>query len=90
MTDRTTETEIKFRHPFFLNSLTKPMAAGTYRLTVTEELIEGLSFTAYRKTDARLEIPAIETPAGSRQYLQVTVGEIEMAHAQDVLEDPGQ
>jgi len=90
MTDRTIETEIKFSHPFFLNSLTKPLAAGTYRLTVTEELIEGLSFTAYRKTDARLEIPAVETPAGTRQYLQVTVGEIEKARALDVLEAPNQ
>ena len=86
MTERITETEIQFTHPFFLNALTRPLAAGTYRLTVVEELIEGLSFAAYRKIDARLEVPAVDIPTGKRQYLQVTAGEIETAHTKDMNE----
>ena len=44
MTERTIETEITFTHPFELSSFVKPFEAGTYRLIIDEEEIEGLSY----------------------------------------------
>ncbi|MDP9590598.1 UNVERIFIED_ORG: hypothetical protein J2W19_003162 [Shinella zoogloeoides] len=79
MAERTTESEIAFMHPFTLNALMGPQPAGTYRLVVDEELIEGLSFTAYKRVGTHLEIPAISIATGKRQFLQVTQSEIDHA-----------
>jgi hypothetical protein len=57
--------------------------AGTYRLVVDEELIEGLSFTAYRRVATHLEIPAISVAMARRQFLQVSSAEIDEALARD-------
>jgi len=83
MTERTTESEVTFSHPFILSSLFMPLDAGIYRLVVDEELIEGLSFPAYRRTGTHLEIPAIGAKMGSRQFLQVQPEEIEAALHKD-------
>ncbi|MGV1760393.1 hypothetical protein [Rhizobium sp. P44RR-XXIV] len=83
MMERTTETEITFAHPFVLSSLIVPLEAGTYRLIVDEEEIEGLSFSAFRRTSTQLEIPSIETSIGTRQRLRVSSQEIETALAKD-------
>jgi hypothetical protein len=77
MTTRTTESEITFSRPFVLSSLVMPLDPGTYRLVVDEELIEGLSFPAYRRTGTHLEIPAVGIDIGSRQLLQVYPQELE-------------
>ncbi len=83
MTERTTETEITFMHPFNLKALEEPLEAGTYRLVVDEELIEGLSFAAYRRMGTHLEIPAIAVGMARRQFLQVSTAEIAEALARD-------
>lgn len=87
MMERTTETEITFTHPFLLSSLMVPLEAGTYRLIVDEEQIEGLSFSAFRRTGTQLEIPAIATAVGTRQRLRVSSQEIEAALAKDARSD---
>lgn len=83
MAERTTESEVTFAHPFTLDSLVQPLDAGTYRLVVDEELIEGLSFPAYRRTGTHLEIPAMSIATGKRQFLQVTKSEIDAALRRD-------
>jgi hypothetical protein len=83
MTERTTASEITFSHPFILGSLIVPLDAGTYRLIVDEELIEGLSFPAYRRTGTHLEIPAVGVEIGTRQLLQVPLQELEAAMQRD-------
>lgn len=83
MTERQVETEITFAHPFLLDALACALDAGTYRLTVDEEEIPGLSFVAYRAVSAHLEIPSIEQKGARRQYLQVSTGEIEAVLLKD-------
>lgn len=83
MIERTTETEITFTNPFRLETLSEPLEAGTYRLVVDEELIEGLSFTAYRRVATHLEIPALSVVMARRQFLQVSPAEIDEALARD-------
>ena len=79
MAERTIESEIVFTHPFVLSCHAAPLQAGTYRLVVDEELIEGLSFSAYRRVATHLEIPAISVSTGERQFLRVSLEEIENA-----------
>jgi len=83
MIERTTASEITFSHPFILGSLIVPLDAGTYLLIVDEELIEGLSFPAYRRTGTHLEIPAVGVEIGTRQLLQVPLQELEAAMQRD-------
>jgi hypothetical protein len=83
MTERTIETEITFAHPFELSSFVKPFEAGTYRLIVEEEEVEGLSFQVFKRTSTQLEIPAIATAVGTRQRVSVGSHEIDIALAKD-------
>jgi hypothetical protein len=83
MMERTTKSEITFSHPFIISSLVMPLDAGTYRLIVDEELIEGLSSPTYKRTGTHLEIPAIGIQIGKRQLLQIYPQELEAAIRKD-------
>lgn len=83
---RTTETEITFNRPFQIESLVEPQEAGTYRLIVDEELISGLSFSAYKRVATHLEIPCVSASNVVRQRLQVSYNEIYRALAMDAKE----
>jgi hypothetical protein len=87
MTDRTTASDITFVHPFALSSQAQPLDAGTYRLFTEEEQIRELSFIAYRRISARLEIPAISVRTAVRQSIQVDPAELEAALAKDAGRD---
>jgi hypothetical protein len=54
---RTTRESITFDHPFSLAAVDKLQPAGTYAVDIDEELIEGLSFLAYRRV-ATNHLPA--------------------------------
>ena len=47
MTIRTIRRTITFRRPFYLKGVDRLLPPGDYRVVTDEELIEGLSFTAY-------------------------------------------
>ncbi|MDQ0318848.1 hypothetical protein QO002_000986 [Pararhizobium capsulatum DSM 1112] len=81
--ERTTETKITFHHTFLVEAQAAPLAAGSYRFTIDEEQISGLSFVAYKTVRAQLEIPSLETRSATRQMLQVTSSEIEFALLRD-------
>jgi hypothetical protein len=50
---------------------------------VDQELIEDLSFAAYRRTGIHLEIPAIGQLLDKRQYLAVSAEELDKAVLKD-------
>jgi hypothetical protein len=49
VTTRTTRTTVTFKHPFTLKGVDGMLPAGDYRVLTDEELIDGLSFLAYRR-----------------------------------------
>ncbi len=49
MTVRTTRTTVTFRHAFSLKGVDDILPAGDYLVLTDEELIDGLSFLAYRR-----------------------------------------
>jgi hypothetical protein len=57
MTIRTSSKTVTFAHPFLLKGVDRILAAGDYRVVTDEELIEGLSFPAYRPRSHH-DIPA--------------------------------
>jgi hypothetical protein len=58
MMNRTTLTHIFFARPFSLTGLDGPQPAGTYTIETQEELLEGLSFPAYRRIGTVMLLPA--------------------------------
>lgn len=80
---RTKETTITFRRPFVLSSFDHPQPAGTYRLSIDEEEILGLSFLAYRHRATLLHTPAISIVDGVHQVFAVESYELAAALAAD-------
>jgi len=62
MTMRTTEKTITFHRPFCLKGVDRLLPPADYRVMTDEELIEGLSFPAYRRVLTAIFVPA---PSGS-------------------------
>ena len=58
MSIRTTTRTVTFRHPFFLDTVGRPLPAGAYELITDEELIESLSFPVYRRIATMMLAPA--------------------------------
>lgn len=49
MTIRTSSKFVIFNHPFKIGMLSELQPAGSYQVDTDEELIEGLSFVAYKR-----------------------------------------
>jgi hypothetical protein len=79
MTVRTIETTVTFRRPFMLDEFDMPQPAGTYRLVIEEETIEGLTFLAYQRKATMLHVPvALGSPSLGEIYF-VTAAELAAA-----------
>jgi hypothetical protein len=83
MSTRTTVTTVTFQRSFTLAALEGTQPAGTYRLVTEEEQIPGLSFTAFRRTETLLYLPADPVPGGTRQVVSVSTEELAEALATD-------
>ena len=58
MTMRTTTKTVTFHRPFYLTGIDRSLPPATYRVVTDEELIEGLSFSAYRRVSTAIFVPA--------------------------------
>jgi hypothetical protein len=77
MTTRTTQSTITFTKPFFVDGMEKSQPPGDYRVDVDEELLEGLSFLAYRRTAALLHLPAISRSQTGEQVVRLAPAELD-------------
>jgi hypothetical protein len=82
MLTRSRRTTMVFSRPFTLTGLDHPQPAGTYEVETEEELLEGLSFPAYRRVSTTITRSAVR-PGALLQALQVDPLELEKAHAAD-------
>ena len=58
MTIRTIRRTIAFRRPFYLKGVDRLLPPGGYNVATDEELIEGLSFSAYHRISTVMLVPA--------------------------------
>ena len=58
MTIRTIRQTIAFRKPFYLKGEDRLLPPGDYGVVTDEELIEGLSFSAYHRISTVIFVPA--------------------------------
>ena len=71
MTTRTTKSTVIFTRPFNLSGFDGAQPAGSYSVETDEELLEGMSFPAYRRMATMMQLDA--SPRGSAGILQVAV-----------------
>ncbi len=82
MLNRTLREDIVFRRPFSLKGWAEPQPAGAYAVHIEEELIEGLSFPAYRRVSTMITRQAIRAGA-LVQALPVDPRDLAKAQAAD-------
>ncbi|TDH59861.1 hypothetical protein E2C06_25115 [Dankookia rubra] len=80
MNSRIRREDLVFSRPFRLRGWKDPHPAGTYALETEEELVDGLSFTAYRRVATTL---TREPTSGGqcRQVIPVDLADLEAAVA---------
>ncbi|HUW72456.1 MAG TPA: hypothetical protein VMW05_00235 [Methyloceanibacter sp.] len=82
MTTRTTTKNVTFRRPFYLKGIDRSLPPGDYRVVTEEELIEGLSFSAYHRVSTVIFVPA---PSGSAvEMVTIEPADLEAAQERDV------
>jgi hypothetical protein len=88
MTMRTKSKTVTFRRPFRLKGVDRMLPPADYRVVTDEELIEGLSFPAYRRISTMIFVPA---PSGSAvEMATVDPLDLEAALEQDAEMRPGE
>ena len=80
MATRTSSKTVTFAFPFLLKGVDRVLPAGDYRVVTDEELIEELSFPAYRRVSTMIFVPAQSHRATVEM---VTVDPLELQAAQD-------
>lgn len=81
MTTRTIRSIAVFNSAFNLGGIDGELLAGSYRIESEEELIESLSFVAFRRVETTIELPAIGSVSLKRQV--VAIDPLDLAMAQD-------
>ena len=79
MLTRSTRSMVTFSNDFTIGDSQREFPPGTYEILVEEELIQGLSFKAYRRTATYLMVRGHGARAG-QTTMQVTTKE-ELDHA---------
>ena len=82
MTTRTRRQTVHFRHPFRINGIDRQLAPGAYEIITDEEMIEGLSFAAYRRVATMIVVPA--APPRSSTMEMISIGSVDLSDAQRI------
>ena len=80
MTMRSRRETITFQHPFRIKGIDRLLPPGAYQVITDEEMIEGLSFAAFRRVATMIRIPA-ET---GRAVEMISIGSVDLSDAQGI------
>jgi hypothetical protein len=79
MLQRTRVEKTVFPKPFQIDGYERQIPAGTYSIEISEELIQELSFPAYRRVATTLLLPALPNRPGGTVFLSVTQADLDAA-----------
>lgn len=88
MHERTIRKSVAFLHPFSLAGIEEKLDAGTYIVETLEELIEGVSFVAYRRLSTTIETIGTGFGQAARQVVTIDPLDLEAALKTDAAESP--
>ena len=84
MTTRKKHTTVRFTAPFSLSGVDEIQPPGDYAIAEEEELIDGVSWLAYRRVATFIHLPAISsTDRLKSQLVGIDHSELEAAVRQD-------
>jgi hypothetical protein len=83
MTSRTTTSTVTFAHPFRIPGYEDELPAGSYEVIADEDLLEGLSFEAYRRTGTFLLVDGQLGHRGQTEMRPINLNDLEAALARD-------
>jgi hypothetical protein len=86
MTTRSRTEVLVFQKPFRMKGVDRTLPAGKYNLVTEEELLEGLSFPAYRRVSTTILVPS-ERSASSIEMITVDPQDVSAAKDQDSVVD---
>ena len=84
MTTRSLSKSVAFNHPFELKGVDRILPPGDYRVVTDEELIEELSFPAYRRVATMIFVPADSQNASAVEMVTIDPHELRAAQDRDV------
>ena len=79
MTMRSRRETITFQHPFRIRGIGRLLPPGAYEVITDEEMIEGLSFAAFRRVATMIMVPAT---AQNSAMEMVSIGSVDLSDAQ--------
>ena len=80
---RTTCRTVTFARPFLLSGLDGAQPAGSYMVETDEELLQALSFPAYRRLETRIRLRGVDGGAGFEQVARIDPADLDDALAKD-------
>jgi len=83
MTTRTSKKTVTFRRPFVLGGFDEVLPAGVYIVETDEELLDGISFLAYRRILTLLHLHAKSGNPGLTGLLTIDPKELDAALKRD-------
>ncbi|SHJ80005.1 hypothetical protein SAMN04488012_1225 [Palleronia salina] len=83
MTMRSTRSTVTFFNPFSLPGYLGDLPAGEYEVLVEEELLQGLTFKAYRRTATYLTVRGRGIHAGRTEICAISKSDLEAALSRD-------
>ena len=83
MTMRTSRRTVTFTRPFSLRGIETEQPAGTYAVETDEQLLEGLSFPAYRRVATTIFLPSRPGDLVSGQLVTIDPLQLEAAEQRD-------
>ncbi|MGA8901774.1 hypothetical protein [Bradyrhizobium sp.] len=79
MTTRSRRETVTFQHQFRIRGIDRLLPPGSYEVITDEEMIEGLSFPAFRRVATMIMVPA----AGQNSAMEmVSIGSVDLSDAQ--------
>jgi hypothetical protein len=85
MTVRTSHKTVTFTRPFSLSAMDEIQPAGTYTVETDEELLQGVSFPAYRRLATLIFLPSRPGNAFLEQVVNIDPLELQAAQERDAI-----
>lgn len=83
MSNRTSTKQVSFQHAFVLSGYSDELPAGVYEVLAEEELLQGLSFEAYRRTSTCIVVGGKGETSGRAEMRPTTEKDLEAALVRD-------
>jgi hypothetical protein len=83
MTMRSRRETVTFERPFTIKGIDRELPAGAYDVVTDEEMIEGLSFTSFRRVATMIMVPATAPRGAALEMISIGAGDLADARRND-------